>query len=65
MPVPRQPSARYQMSSTGIAPCLQLARYTAVCKYWHDPTFPAGVELYSYSYNIPLVEYNVAENNSP
>ena len=27
MPVPRQPSAQYQLSSTGIAPWLQLARY--------------------------------------
>ena len=35
MPVPRKPSARYQPSRTGIAPCLQLARYCAVCKYWH------------------------------
>ena len=27
IPVPRQPSARYQLSNTRIAPCLQLARY--------------------------------------
>ena len=39
MPVPRQPSARYQLPSTGIAPCLQLAWYCAVCKYWHESDF--------------------------
>ena len=39
MPVPRQLSARYQLSSTGIAPCLQLAWYSAVCKYWHESDF--------------------------
>ena len=39
MPVPRQPSARYRLSSTSIAPCLQLARYCAVCKYWHESDF--------------------------
>ena len=39
MPVSRQPSNRYQLPSTGIAPCLQLARYCAVCKYWHESDF--------------------------
>ena len=39
MPVPLQPSARYQFSSTGIAPCLQLALYCAVFKYWHESDF--------------------------
>ena len=39
VPVPLQPSARYQLSSTGIFPCLQLARYCAVCKYWHESDF--------------------------
>ena len=39
MTVPRQPSAHYQLSGTGIAPCLQLARYCAACKYWHESDF--------------------------
>ena len=32
----RQPLARYQLSSTGIAPSLQLARYCAICKYYTE-----------------------------
>ena len=32
-------SARYHLSSTGIAPSLQLGRYSAVCKYWHESDF--------------------------
>ena len=39
MPVPHQPSTRYQLSSRGIAPCLQLARYYAVSKYWRESDF--------------------------
>ena len=39
IPVPRQPSACYQLSSTGILPYLQLARYCTVCKYWHESDF--------------------------
>ena len=39
MPVPCQPSARYHLSSTGIAPYLQLARYCVVCKYCHESDF--------------------------
>ena len=39
MPVPGQPSTRSQLSSTGIAPCLQLVQYCAVCKYWHESDF--------------------------
>ena len=43
MPVPRQPSAWYQLPSTGIAPCLQLARYCAVCKYCYESDFSTWV----------------------
>ena len=43
MPVSRQPSSRYQLSSTSIAPCLQLARYYAVCKYWRESDFSTWV----------------------
>ena len=50
MPVPRHPFARYQLSSTGIAPCLQLARYCAVSKYWHECDFSTwGDEHYNIS----------------
>ena len=45
MPVPRQPSARYQLSSTGIASWSQLLRYCAVCKYWHESDFPTWDHL--------------------
>ena len=43
MPVLRQPSARYQLSTTGISPCLQLMQYCAVCEYWHQSDFPTWV----------------------
>ena len=42
MPVPCQPSAQYQLSSRGIAPCLHLSWYYAVSKYWHESDFPPG-----------------------
>ena len=41
MTVPRQLSGRYQLSSTGTASCLQLARYSAVYKCWHEFDFSA------------------------
>ena len=51
MPVPRQPLASYQLSSTSIAPCLQLARYCSVCKYWHESEFSTWDNANEFSFH--------------
>ena len=45
MTVLRQPSARYRLSSIGIAPCLQLAQNCAFCKCWHESDFSTWVQV--------------------
>ena len=56
-----RPSARYQLSSTGIPPCLQLERYCAVCQYWHETDFStwAQVEIYNQLSSVPVPQKNL------
>ena len=45
MRVPCQPSAQYQLSSRGIAPCLELTWYSAIWKHWRESDFSTSAQV--------------------
>ena len=45
MPKIKSLKKKYQLFSTGIDPHLQLARYSAVCKYWQESDFSTWAKV--------------------